>query len=121
MLKEVGKVRQVRNEGPRRWFADSYFDLVVWYDDSDNIIGFQLCYDKTKNERALTWQSEGGFHHDRIDDGEVPFRIKRTPIIVKDGVFEKRKIAERFKKESSELDQDLANFVYEKISEYHLG
>jgi hypothetical protein len=121
MLEEIGTVRQVRGEGPRRWFADSYFDLVVWLDDAENITGFQLCYDKGKNERALTWQSEGGFHHDRIDDGEVPYRIKRTPIIVEDGVFAKSKIAERFKKESSEIDQEIANFVYEKINAYHKG
>jgi hypothetical protein len=119
MLKEVERVRQVRDEGPRRWFSNNYFDLVVWLDDADNITGFQLCYDKGKNERVLTWQGEGGFRHDRIDDGEVPFRIKRAPIIVKDGAFEKEKISGRFKKASSEIDQDIAHFVYDKIRKYH--
>jgi len=38
MLVEHAHVRQIHGEGYRRWFADDYFDLIVWYDDLKNII-----------------------------------------------------------------------------------
>jgi hypothetical protein len=47
MLTEVQNTRQIKNEGRRRWFTDSDFDLIVWYEaDSSSIAGFQLCYEK---------------------------------------------------------------------------
>jgi hypothetical protein len=47
MLNEIANPRQIPGEGPRRWFTDSYFDLIVWYQGaSSSIAGFQLCYDK---------------------------------------------------------------------------
>ena len=46
MLSEIKNARQVPGEGKRRWFRDDDFDLIIWYDDSDTVFGFQLCYDK---------------------------------------------------------------------------
>lgn len=49
MLVELKDVRQIPNDGFRRWFTDEDFDLIVWYED-DKITGFQLCYDKKEME-----------------------------------------------------------------------
>ena len=43
-LKENLEVRQRENEGWRRWFVNSYFELIVWYEiKGGQLTGFQLC------------------------------------------------------------------------------
>ncbi|MBN1524413.1 MAG: hypothetical protein JW904_08025 [Spirochaetales bacterium] len=115
MLKEFLAVRQVEGEGTRRWFFDEFFDLIVWYKNNKTISGFQLCYDKQHNERALTWYADSGYTHDRIDPGETPGEPKRTPILVQDGLFDNITIAGRFKQESAGIAPEISKFVYEKL------
>ena len=122
MLKEVQHVRQIEGEPKRRWFSDQFFDLIVWFDEEDEIIGFQLCYDVSGDERALTWKEDSVYTHDRVDQGEArpdtPGMRKATPVLVKDGLFEYKKIAAQFKGKSREIDETVAVFVYEKILQY---
>ena len=119
MLKEFINVRQIEGESKKRWFEDDFFDLIVWLTKNEKIIGFQLCYDKNINEKTLTWKINSGFTHRRIDTGEYGgLRYKETPVLVKDRFFNKRKIADIFLKESTEIDQKIAKFVYQKIKEY---
>jgi hypothetical protein len=119
MLNEIANPRQVPGEGPRRWFTDSYFDLILWYEgDSSSIAGFQLCYDKEREERALTWRRGEGFDHKRVDDGEVSGRMKMTPVLVPDGAFDFTSVAERFRRESETIDPEIRDFVYAKVMGY---
>ncbi len=119
MLKEYMNVRQIAGESKRRWFSDEYFDLVVWLDEREDIVGFQLCYDIVKGQRALTWHEETGFSHHRVDDGENrPGKLKATPILIPDGRFEYQEIAEKFKKESKNIEKWISKFVYKKLMEY---
>ena len=55
----------------RRWFHDDYFDLFVWQTHSGELTRFQLCYGIHSSERALVWQSQGGFYHDGLATGEA--------------------------------------------------
>jgi hypothetical protein len=119
MMYETKSVRQIKGEPLRRWFWSDYFDLIVWINDDRDITGFQLCYDKNKFQRVLTWKKESGYSHDRIDDGESnPGRYKSTPILAADGIFEEEKIAALFKEESSNLDKQIADFIHSRILEY---
>lgn len=119
MLVEYKEVYQPIGEPKRRWFSDYYFDLIVWYTDEDIISGFQLCYDKSRNQRAMTWKRPSSYSHMRIDDGENrPGQYKATPILVPDGIFDIHSIAERFKHVSNAMDPAIAILVYEKILEY---
>ena len=119
MLIEIENPRQIENEGPRRWFTDKYFDLIVWYEKKGKAItGFQLCYDKGRMERALTWRPNLGFSHERIDDGDWPGRMKMTPILVPDGAFDHTSIAERFRRSSRKIDPEIGEFVYQKVMHY---
>jgi hypothetical protein len=119
MLSEIQDPRQIENEGLRRWFTDEYFDLIVWYEkDGTEVTGFQLCYDRGYKERALTWRRGEGFNHERIDDGELPGRMKMTPVLVPDGVFDHTSIAERFRRSSGQIDPEIQEFVYEKVIHY---
>jgi hypothetical protein len=118
MLAEFQNVRQIPKEGHRRWFTDDNFDLIVWYDDHSRLTGFQLCYDKTGRERALTWTVDHGFQHNRIDAGETPGHMKMTPVIVADGEFDARPIADLFLRESSAIDPLVSRFVYSAVAGY---
>lgn len=117
MLVEKQNVRQIPNEGFRRWFTDNYFDLIVWY-EGEEIVGFQLCYDKGNDEHALTWRPSSGFSHNRIDDGEIPYAAKMTPILVADGVFDKDEIAERFRNAARKIEYEIVDLVYRKLKEF---
>jgi hypothetical protein len=118
MLHEVQNARQVPGEGFRRWFTDPNFDLIVWYGEDQSVEGFQLCYDKSVKERALTWKRGKGFLHEKVDDGEVPLAAKMTPILLPDGHFDARGIGAQFLAASVEMDQEVAQFVLEAIKGY---
>ena len=61
MLEEYKEVRQREGEGFRRFFSNSEYDLIVWYDLSINeISGFQICYDKRLKETVFTYKYEEG-------------------------------------------------------------
>ena len=115
MLRELDNPRQNENE-IRRLFNDDYFDLYVWYNEDNSIKGFQLCYEKNADARALTWHRDHGYSHMRIDDGETGNYIqKMKPILVPDGIFNFNAIAEKFKNESARIEKKVADFVYDKI------
>lgn len=63
-------IRPVARDLDRRYISDDYFDLFVWYEADGQVHGFQLCYDKQRRQRALTWKRDQGFWHARIDGGE---------------------------------------------------
>ncbi len=46
MLIEVKEVRQIEDEGLRRWFTDSYFDLILWYEEDGKKIGRASCRER---------------------------------------------------------------------------
>ena len=119
MLIEISNVKQIEGEPKRRWFNDDFFDLVVWLDDEERLVGFQLAYGKPLGERALTWRMGSGYRHDGVDDGESkPGKMKSTPILVDDGIFNSEEVAALFKRESCGIDRDIAGFVYEKLKSY---
>ena len=66
MLEKLGNVpQQARVKGFRRWFADEEMELILWYAESGELTGFQLCYDVPRKERAFTWKKEQGLTHSR--------------------------------------------------------
>jgi hypothetical protein len=117
-LVEAQKVRQNDGEPFRRWFTSDYFDLFVWQEENGEIASFQLCYNKNRNEHVLTWQKDSGFQHLSVDDGETPGHHKMTPILMPDSEFAAFPIAERFERESREIEKLVAEFVYQKIVSY---
>ncbi len=75
MLKEIEGVRQIPEDGPRRWFVDDNMDLIVWYDETHSeITGFQLCYDKKSVQRCLTWQRNSSGKGSLSSSGRVSYK-----------------------------------------------
>ncbi len=115
---EIKNAKKYDNGVRIKWFSNQYFDLIVWFDDNDNIISFQLTYDKFQNPYAITWRHSRGFLHEKVDDGETGVRRKKTPILLPDGFFPHQEIAEKFKIESTDIDSVIKNFVFDKISNF---
>jgi hypothetical protein len=117
MLKEY-PTQQHRGEQNRRWFSNPYFDLIVWQNSLSEITKFQLCYDKSGKERAVTWTQGKGFDHNLIDEGEeTPFK-NQSPILLKDGQFHASEVLEIFIADSELIDQQIRSFVIDKLSSY---
>jgi len=113
------KKQAIRGDYKRTWMSDDYFDLIVWYEHSNAIHGFQLCYGKPGRERALTWEAIRGFTHTAIDSGEATPESNQTPILVPDGLFPTEEVAGEFRKRAVNLPKSLRNFVVAKIKQFH--
>jgi hypothetical protein len=119
MLTEYNYPGEQEGDFTRRWFSDSYFDLFVWLDKQGTIDKFQLCYNKSLDEHALTWKHPSSYYHQKVDDGENrPGKSKSTPILVPDGMFEVSFITERFLHESLEINSEIKNFIHQKLLEF---
>jgi hypothetical protein len=110
--------KRVPGDYDRRWLTDDYFDLIVWYTASDAIYGIQLCYDKPRWERALTWIYGKGFSHMQVDDGELPAWVNQTPVLVPDGSFPADTVLAEFQRRAGDLPVELRDLVLSKIDEY---
>ena len=118
-LRELPATRQVDGEPRRRWFSSPDLDLILWFGDDERPLGFQLCYDKTRGERALTWHADRGYEHAAVDDGEAtPTPHKSTPILVADGVFDRERVVDIFLRTSTGVPQELRDFVAERLKDY---
>ena len=119
-LRELPNARQVPGEPRRRWFNSPHLDLIVWFDASDKPLGFQLCYDKLDNERALTWREGRGYDHMKVDDGEAitPAQYKESPILMLDGAFDCARVKAKFEAASSDVPEAVRRFVIGRLEDY---
>ena len=103
MLKEIEGVRQIPEDGPRRWFVDENMDLIIWYtEDLSSITGFQLCYDKKSVQRCLTWQ--------RGEEG-------RPSTLSSDGRYSIRRVVRLFDVADNQLPEKEKNLVSSCLKE----
>jgi hypothetical protein len=117
MLEEFQSVRQHPGDRRRRWFCDNYFDLVVWYEPTEEIFGFQLSYDRLGKPRAFTWRRPYGMAHEAVDDGDDPLlKYKQTPILVPDGAPDMGPLIRRFTDAAAGLPDDIRELVLDKLS-----
>ncbi len=116
MLQEFIHVRQ-EAKGRRRWFETSGFELIVWYTESGEIEGFQLCYEREGRQWALTWRPRAGFHHDLVHTGDTtPFK-NQTPTLEPHGSAPWEELRERFAAESGSLEPALRDWVAGRLAE----
>ncbi|HEY6070774.1 MAG TPA: hypothetical protein VIU85_05295 [Chthoniobacterales bacterium] len=118
MLAKENKVK-VRGDYRRSWMSDDYFDLIVWYEPSNAIHGFQLCYGKPVAESAIiTWRKVRGFAHAKVDSGENDPEANRTPILLPDESFPTVDAIREFQQRSKPLPKSLRNFVLAKLKRF---
>lgn len=122
MLREITSIAQLIHEPKRRWFEDDYFDLIVWHDHQDEIISFELYYDKRGHQRAVRWEQPNRYAHYRVDEGEKRSgKSKASPVLIVEGEFDCSKVAFLFESESTRIDANIVNFVYDKIMGYPIS
>lgn len=118
MLNEIKDVTQYERGKHRRWFHDDFFDLYTWETFDGQMIGFQLCYAKLGNERALRWSPEAGYNHEGVDAPEDKPGRAMSALFVADGAFDPGSIGARFESASISLPERVKSFVLEKIRAY---
>lgn len=102
----------------KRWFQDDYFDLFTWQSEQGDIVVFQLCYDRLGKERVIIWDSEQGFAHHCVDDGESSPNKNMTPVFVSMAKFSYDEVVTPFIQESQQIDKAIRCFVTKKLIEY---
>jgi hypothetical protein len=102
-----------------RWFSNEDFDLFVWFDDLGAIRAFELCYDRSDVERALTWSPARGYQHWRVDTGEATgLNYDMTPILEPDDAqFPKERVTAAFLAAANGLEPAIRSFVAERLQE----
>lgn len=119
MLREIRNVQQVSGEAKRRWFFCHAIDLVVWEGEEGTISGFQLAYDKHRNEHSFAWNKERGFSHYVVDDGEPRAGVNATPILYADGPFKRDRVLELFLAMASQVPAHIVTFIEARLREFN--
>ena len=87
-------------------------DLIVWYDVTGAVSGFQLCYEAMgKGERALTWRAQTGVSHARVDGA----RNRLAPILVADGVVPWEWLRAEFAASAGKLEPAVRDLVLSQL------
>ena len=120
MLREIKETSQNPGEPRRRWFSGSTMDLYIWQNEEDEIVSYQLTYDKPHAEKALVWKKDKGFSHLGVDDGQNPGKHPGSPLFVEDGILVPSKIISGIMKYGDELDPTIKEFIVSGIEE-HFG
>lgn len=120
MLREIQNIRQTPNEPTRRWFASDAMDLIVWVGSDDVLSGFQLCYDKGCEERAIVWNTQSGLAHLAIDSGESgdSMRYKATPIFTSILAPDTGDTKQLFESAAQNLPTHMKDFIVSKIKQH---
>lgn len=119
MLREIKKTSQDRGEPKRRWFSGSEMDLFVWLNEDDEIVGYQLTYDKPHSEKALIWNEKEGITHLGVDEGLKPGGHPGSPLLVPDGIMDPSKIISKLKECGEDVDPSIKSFIISGIEKYY--
>lgn len=118
MLNEIDSVTQYETGKHRRWFHDENFDLYTWETYDGALQGFQLCYAKLGNERALRWSPEAGYAHEGVDAPEDKPGRSMSALFVADGVFDASNVGSIVENSTQEMPEKFRTFVLERIRNY---
>ncbi|HNR89791.1 MAG TPA: hypothetical protein PKM65_15755 [Spirochaetota bacterium] len=121
MLYELKNIAQKETGVFRRWFEDNYFELIVWYYHDRSVKGFQLCYDRFRDEHAITWFDGKDVEHNRVDDERKQGSYAPTAILVADGVFPAAAVISRFREASAQIDPEIAGLVLRVLADHARG
>jgi hypothetical protein len=112
MLQEIILHRQDEPERRKRWFQDNYFDLFTWQNLDNEIVAFQLCYDRKGTERVISWDYRQGFEHSCIDDGEAAPHRNMTPVFTSCTMLPAESdVSTLFAQASAKIDKAISRFV----------
>jgi hypothetical protein len=117
-VKEIHNVRQHPEERRRRWFCDEDFELIVWFEEPETIVRFELSYDIQRNWRALRWSDRSGFSHHFVDDGEDRPHRNATPMLIPSLDPPPVEMFAAFEARGRSLEPSILSFVCDRLTEY---
>ncbi|OAI56366.1 hypothetical protein AYO49_00760 [Verrucomicrobiaceae bacterium SCGC AG-212-N21] len=110
-------IRRFSNDLDKSYTADNYMDLVVWYESSGEVHGFQLCYDRYDRPRAVTWTRGRGFSHCVVQPyGETGLGFGMSPVLESNNEFSWSMVLCEFNERSTGLDPAIRQLVQEQIA-----
>jgi hypothetical protein len=113
-LYEIRNVQQVRGEPTRRWFCADEMDLIVWFDEDDKPVSFQLAYDRHRRiERVIRWNPARGYSHHRVDEQRRP--SAGSALLLPDGSFDATKVRARFLALSPAMPWAVTQYVADRL------
>ncbi len=115
MLREIRYTSQRPGEPKRRWFSGSQMDLFIWQNEADEIVSYQLTYDKPHSEKAVVWDDKNGISHLEVDDGLNPGGHPGSPVLVPDGAMNHSKIISMLLAKGEALDSSIKCFIVERL------
>jgi hypothetical protein len=122
MLREIPHVRQDTPGIVRRWFQDAYFDLWTWEEaEGGALTAFQLCYDKRRDERALSWRRDHGFDHLRVQTGRGGGVDSSALLQGEGGTFPAIIVSRKLKAAAAPLPDLMRRFIFHKVKAYVKG
>lgn len=100
------EIKDVKQEDPLlrfRWFTsdDAEVDLFVWQSAAHQIVHFQLCFDKSEDEKVVEWSIDQELRQARVDDGDTRHIYKSAPV---------------FRRSEEDIDIEDALFVFEGVA-----
>ncbi len=117
---EIPHVKQYEPGLSRRWFQNGYFDLFTWQDNSGNFHGFQLCYAKNGEQRAIRYSLDIGLRYEGVSQPEEKPGRAMTAIFVVDAA-PKVALLQRFEEDGAALPQDVFDFVSTQLRQADLA
>ncbi len=118
MLIEIPNVKQYEPDRHRRWFQNAFFDLYVWNSHAGELLGFQLCYEKGGDQRALRYSGELGYQHEGVDQPEDKPGRSVSAIFVANGALDAGALGARFAQDAIQIPASIRDFVIEKLGKY---
>lgn len=111
MLLRTAITDELHREPLTHWYTDEYADLYVWFDSAGAIAGFQLCYNKSRDEHSLTWKSSVGYAHNRIDAGDDSPLRNQTPVVLPDGLCPLDQLRREFARRADKVEPAVREFI----------
>ena len=106
MLQELKNVKQIEGEGLRRWFVDDDIELILWYDLTRRLEGFQICYDKMAGTRTITWKKAV------TPEGEA------KSVLLSDGPYNRSRLLALAERSTRGLDETLRSFIMDRLESH---
>ena len=117
MLREIKNITQMPGQHARRWFNDEFLDLFVWQDDDGHITGFQLCFDKDTNERALLYSELDGYSLHDVQ-GEESSLDMGSPVLARAAELPCPRLLALLAERGGGIDKRVLRYVTKKLEAY---
>lgn len=117
MLREIGYIKQTPGQLFRRWFNDELLDLFVWQEEGGRITGFQLCFDKDTDERALSYSEAEGYSLHNVHTEESSLDMG-SPVLRRGAELPFPHLLALLTERGAGIDPRVFRYVREKLEAY---